>query len=88
MPTFLFNTGVRVYEMEYADKGKQKYYAPTDKIINGQRNIPFDCEDVPEGYTFEFASPYDNVPTYGDYIKREMFNTTMCSKWAYFKKSR
>lgn len=86
MTTFYFNTGVRVFVMEHGDMGKPKYYAPTDKIINGVRHIPFDCEDVPEGYKFDFASPYDNVPTHGDVIIRKMNNTTMRSDYAYFSR--
>lgn len=58
MKTFYFNTGVRVHVMEYADKGRPKYYAPTDVISpNGVRLIPFDCEDVPETATFKFCAP-------------------------------
>lgn len=85
METFYFNTGVRVYVMEYADKGKPKYFAPTDKIINGVRHIPFDCEDVPTNASFCFACDDENLyPEYG-YIVREIFNTTLISKFAYFR---
>lgn len=83
--TFYFNTGVRVFVMEYADMGKPKYYAPTDKIINGQRHIPFDCDNVPKGSTFAFACDNPNLHPEAGYIVREMHNTTMCSKYAYFK---
>lgn len=83
--TFYFNTGVRVFVMEYADMGKPKHYDATDKIINGQRHIPFDCEDVPEGASFSFACDNPNLYSEGVYIVREMTNTTMCSKYAYFK---
>ncbi len=82
MQTFYFNTGVKLFKMEYADMGKPKYYAPTDKIINGERYIPFDCEDVPEGASFMYAC--DNPGLSSRAIVREIHNSSLCSKYAYF----
>lgn len=83
---FLFNTGVNVYKMEYADKGKPKYYDPTDEIINGVRHIPFYCNDVPEGATFVFACDYLDHPDAKNMIVREIVAGNIISKYAFFKK--
>lgn len=74
--TFYFNTGVKPYNNSFME--------PNDKWINGERNIPFDCEDVPDGAIFEFGAQ-DDKQGFGGYIVRPMLNTTMDSKFAYFK---
>ena len=81
---FLFNTGVKVYQMEYDDKGKPKYYAATDKIINGERHIPFECEDVPDGATFKFACNNPNLPEANYMIVRKIISGGLLSEYAYF----
>jgi hypothetical protein len=79
MKTFNFDTGVRFYEV-----GK-KHLMPGHKLsANGIEIIPFDCEDVPENATFQFASDYDLLDRYPYYIKREIFNSALISKYAYF----
>lgn len=76
MRTFYFNTGVKPWVNSYLAEG--------DKFINNERHIPFDCEDVPEGATFAFGCDDPNLHPDAGYIVREMHNTTMRSKYAYF----
>lgn len=77
--TFYFNTGVRLYNSSYMGPGDIRNHA-------GERMIPFDCEDVPDGATFAFGAQVDNLNPDSNYIVRPMFNTTMGSKFAYFIK--
>jgi len=77
MRTFVFNTGVKVL-----------YGTPLIKghliSSNGVKVIPFDCDDVPLGSTFMFCA--DDVTLAGnELIYREMHNTVMQSKYAFFK---
>lgn len=69
--TFYFNTGVKPGINAYLDKmGTQ---------------IPFDCENVPEGATFKFACDNPNIKNESsNYIVREIKNSRLASKYAYF----
>lgn len=75
MNTFYFNTGVKRNDNPHVgvDSG------------NGVMVIPFDCEDVPSNAKFAFASNYpnqkDNDP---NFIVREIHNSTLVSKYAFF----
>lgn len=79
MRTFEFNTGVRVYA-----------HTPPVKVTKGNRvdgngvlTIPFDCEDVPDNAVFQFAC--DHTPPGSEHLlRREMHNTTMVSRYAFF----
>jgi cytochrome c-type biogenesis protein CcmE len=73
--TFYFNTGVTIV-------------APSKGQIRkgGTNQIPFECDDVPDGATFMYACDNPSLKQYGqDVIVREMFNTTIVSKYAYFR---
>jgi hypothetical protein len=78
MKTFYFNTGVNLSVYPNLMKGQ----------ISGPNNvklIPFDCADVPNNATFKCAC--DNPNLYNDYpniIMREIHNSALCSKYAYF----
>lgn len=64
MQTFYFNTGVK------AEIPTNKRHRPDAKPVplcdgqvwrNGTKQIPFDCENVPEGATFSFACDNPNL---------------------------
>jgi len=78
MQTFYFNTGVKPWNTNV-----QAETARGNKFINNELNVPFDVEDVPEGA--QLASLCSNPDVKGaNQIMREVFNTTMCSKYAFF----
>ena len=82
MKTFYFNTGVRPF-----------IHNPPVKLSAGQimkggtMQIPFDCEDVPEGAIFKFACENKDLreSKYPNYIVREIHNSTLIAKYAYFQ---
>lgn len=82
MKTFYFNTGVRPY-----------IHNPPVKIGKGQcvrggtMQIPFDCENVPDNAQFLFASdnPEPMEAKAENVIVREIFNSTLVSKYACFR---
>jgi len=49
--------------------------------------IPFDCDNVPNNAQFKFAcdNPELKESKYENWIVREIFNSTLCSKYAYFQ---
>lgn len=78
MRTFYFNTGARPGIGQLTDGQVWR---------NGTKQIPFDCDDVPEGSTVLFLS---NDPDCVELrspsvICRPVYNTTMSSKYAYFR---
>jgi len=82
--TFYFNTGVT------PQNGTPDNPIP---LMEGQiwrggtKQIPFQCEDVPDGAVFKFASPYPDVQGHENYIVREILEgSAMMSKYAYFSK--
>jgi len=88
MQTFYFNTGVKpgipANEMHRKDAlpvalGKGQVWR------NGTKQIPFDCEDVPTNAKFQLACDNPALPGYENYIVREIHNSTLLSKYAYFK---
>ena len=74
---FQFNTGVKLENNRMGPlKGR---LAP-----NGVWVIPFECDDVPEGATFEFAC--DSLPVREGFIRREIKpGSGLLSKYAYFR---
>lgn len=82
MRTFYFNTGVRPYNHNPPIK-----ISKGEVLRGGTKQIPFDCNDVPENAVFMFAcdNPDLKVLKYGDFIVREIFNSVLCSKYAYFR---
>lgn len=79
MRTFYFNTGVRPYDHSPPVKAM-----PGNVIRGGTLQIPFDCADVPEGSVFEYASDGTQALA-ACFIRREMHNTNMVSKYAVFR---
>jgi len=80
MKTFRFNTGVRPYSFS------PPVHVMKGNIVdgNGVMQIPFDCEDVPDNAVFEFAC--DHTPPGSEHLlRREMHNTNMVSKYAFFR---
>ena len=83
MRTFYFNTGVRVYT----------HHSPPIHVAKGNRvdgngvlKIPFNCEDVPNNATFKFAC--DSTPPGSEHLlKREIHNSNLLSKFAFFQVS-
>jgi hypothetical protein len=78
MKTFYFNTGVRPGASPLY--GKQIWK-------DGTKQIPFDVEDVPENASLMFLCNNPELPEskISCVIVREVFNTDMCSKYAYFR---
>lgn len=77
--TFYFNTGVKPWNTNV-----ERQIAHGHKFINNEMHIPFDCDDVPENATLAFLC--DNIKlARPNLIAREIHNTTMCSRYAFFK---
>lgn len=75
--TFYFNTGVRAYNSTYME--------PNDiRNEHGERLIPFDCENVPEGCVLVHLCDKPTQSEKENCIVRETFNTTLSSIYAVF----
>ena len=82
MNTFYFNTGVKRYgHVPLVTLSKGQIWSD-----NGVKLIPFDCEDVPANAEFRFACSNPNLPeaTLPCYLVREIHNSSLVSKYAYF----
>ena len=79
MKTFYFNTGVEPY------KHNPPVPVMPGNVVRGTICIPFDCEDVPENSTFLFACDNPEYQKGENIICREMKNTRMISKYAFFR---
>lgn len=82
--TYYANTGVEPFSFDppaglafmdgYIDSG------------NGVYVIPFECEEVPSNYKYEFSCDILDYPNTKDYIIREITHCkALKSKYAYFK---
>lgn len=79
---FYFNTGVRP---ERVSAFPYEYHREKGHVIRGTLLIPFDADDVPE--RSEFVCCCSNVDLYSDdFVITEIYNTSMSSKYAVFKK--
>lgn len=77
MKTFYFNTGVKIWTNPHIKGGIDSG--------NGTVVIPFDCDNVPDNAVFMFASDNPYLETGNkSVIVREMHNTGLLSKYAYF----
>jgi len=78
---FLFQTGVQVYKLT-----NPTYRHREGNLVqpNGVLAIPFFCEDVPENATFVYACDHV-IPGDEHLLKREIHNSNMISKYAFFK---
>lgn len=74
---FLFNTGVKFGVNPYMDKNYRMQ-------SNGTMVIPFYCENVPEGAVFLFACDNPKLKEYSKLLVREIKNSLLVSKYAYF----
>jgi hypothetical protein len=82
MKTFYFNTGVQPYKHNPPVK-----LSPGHIMKGGTMQIPFDCDNVPDRAQFMFAcdNPDLKESEYENVIVREIFNSALLSKYAYFK---
>lgn len=82
MNTFYFNTGVipeNVINFPY------EYHKKVGNVINRTLLIPFTC-DAPANAVFMFACDNPNLPESKSegVVVKEIFNSNLCSKYAYF----
>jgi hypothetical protein len=85
MKKFFFNTGVKQgipLNERHRPDAKPVPLMEGQVWINGIKKIPFECEDVPDNYILSFLSDSPNIS--GDYLIREVHNSTLLSKYAYF----
>jgi hypothetical protein len=78
MGTFYFNTGVSIRSGSPLCKGQVW-------SSNGVKLIPFECTDVPDDVTFKFACDNPNLYPNSGFLVREIHNSTLVSKFAYFQ---
>ena len=83
MTTFWFSTGVRLSTTSFKEKNDRWVRSTDGDFV---RLIPFDC-DAPKNAIHLFSCDYPNLPEskLPDIIVRPVFNTTMLSKYAYFR---
>ena len=86
MNTFYFNTGVRPHTISNPSFPYEYHKKQGHKIDRGTLEIPFDC-DAPENASVLFLCSDPELPDSKarNIIVREVFNTTMCSKYAYLR---
>lgn len=77
MKKYYFNTGVKL------SPDSPVMMPGVELSPNGVKVIPFYCDGVPDGYTFAYAST--TAPTPEGWYKAEIHNSTLLSKYAYFK---
>lgn len=76
MKTFYFNTGVK--------PENRNGLCPGQVWRGGTMQMPFDCEDVPDNASFQFAC--DHTPPGDEHLlRREIHNTALLSKYAFFR---
>jgi len=86
MNTFYFNTGVRP-ETVHNPSFPYEYHKKVGNVIRGGvLQCPFDC-DAPEDAQLMFLCDNPELPESKaeNVIVREVFNTSMISKYAYFR---
>ena len=83
MKRFTFNTGVRP---ENVINFPYEYHRSVGNIISRTLLIPFDA-DAPENASLMFLCDNPNLPESkaDTVIVREVFNTSLVSKYAYFR---
>jgi hypothetical protein len=85
MKKFFFNTGVKpgIPLNEIHRKNSIAVPLCTGQVwLNGTKQIPFECEDVPDNAVFKFASDCPNADE--GFIVREIHNSSLISKYAHF----
>ena len=81
MRRFVFNTGVRPFD--HSPPAGMAFMKGYEDSGNGTYVIPFYCEDVPENAVFLYACSND-IPGNEHLLKREIHNSVLLSKYAYF----
>ena len=86
MNTFYFNTGVRPSTVHNPPFPYKYHEKKGHSIARGVLEIPFDC-DAPQDAEFLFGCDNPDLPEskIPNVIVREIFNTSLVSKYAYFK---
>ena len=87
MRVFYFNTGVKPANI-FNPPFPYEYHKKVGNVIkDGVLQTPFECEDVPEGETFMFAcdNPALSESKATNVIVREIHNSNLVSKYAYFR---
>jgi len=74
--TFYFNTGVKFADYPYL------YGQQVER--GGTKQIPFECENIPDGATFKFACDNPNLEGYEGCIIAPIVGGGLLSKYAYF----
>jgi len=82
MRRFQFNTGVRPFD--HSPPAGMAFMKGYEDSGNGVYVIPFYCEDVPDNAVFQYACDHD-IPGDESLLKREIHNSVLISKYAYFK---
>lgn len=81
---FYFNTGVKYGVNPYADNN---YRAVESKDGGLVMVIPFYCENIPDDFIFKFACDDPELKINDkNFIVREIQNSKLLSKYAYFSK--
>lgn len=83
MKKFTFNTGVRPFD--HHPPARMAFMKGFEDSGNGVYVIPFYCEGVPDGVTFKFACDDPDFYPEANYIVREIHDSALLSKYAYFK---
>jgi hypothetical protein len=80
---FYFNTGVRPYTIT---NFPFEYHKRVGNVIRKTLLIPFEC-NAPENTAFMFACNNPEMPEakQPNVIVREIFNSNLCSRYAYFR---
>lgn len=81
MQKFYFNTGVVPHKVP---NFPYEYHKKQGDEIRGTLLIPFYCEDVPAGAVFKFACDNPDLPEAKSMLVREIHNSNLISKFAYF----
>jgi hypothetical protein len=87
MTTFYFNTGVQPHSLgENPWRNNPPYKLSKGHVLRGTVQIPFQCADVPDKAEFRFACDNPNLPeaSLPCFVVREIHDSVMVSKYAYF----
>ena len=82
MKKFTFNTGVKPFD--FTPPAGMAFMKGFEDSGNGVYVIPFYCKDVPDNAIFKYACNND-IPGSENLLKREIFNSALLSKYAFFE---
>lgn len=75
--TFYFNTGVR------PERHNPPVKLSKGQVLRGTIQIPFECENVPDGAEFKFAADDPSIAPY--YLAAKIVSGEIVSKYAFFQ---